>query len=188
MFPDNIPFKLSERTENKEHQGGYCHAAVFTSRTNLDMTGMVEHYDRRAGMEADLKSDKHGLGRAKVRKRLLPAQKLVVLLVELAHNILIWARSWLGEHVSGLLEYRIARLIGQVWDIPVRVKLTEQEGWCASAYEGSIPEHARCARGFCPCVRGGSVFLLIIGNLMYQKITEGNEIYNCISVHTIPTE
>ena len=27
---------------------------VFTSRTDLSMTGVVEHYDGRAGMEADL--------------------------------------------------------------------------------------------------------------------------------------
>ena len=77
------------RTPSTEHQGGYYHAVVFTSRTDLTMTGVVEHYDGRAGMEADVKSDKHGLGLAVIRKRLLPAQKLVVLLVELAHNILI---------------------------------------------------------------------------------------------------
>jgi hypothetical protein len=38
------------------------------------MTGVVEHYDGRAGMEADLKSDKHGLGLAVIRKWLLPAR------------------------------------------------------------------------------------------------------------------
>jgi hypothetical protein len=81
------------RTPSKAYKEGYYHAVVFTSRTDLTMSGVVEHYDGRAGMEADLKSDKHGLGLAVIRKRLLPAQKMVVLLVELAHNILIWARS-----------------------------------------------------------------------------------------------
>jgi hypothetical protein len=38
------------------------------------MFGVVEHYDGRAGMEADLKSDKQGLGLAVIRKRLLPAR------------------------------------------------------------------------------------------------------------------
>ena len=38
------------------------------------MTGVVELYDGRAGMEADLKSDKHGLWLAVIRKRLLPAR------------------------------------------------------------------------------------------------------------------
>jgi hypothetical protein len=81
------------RTPSKDYKSGYFHAVVFTSRTDLTMTGVVEHYDGRAGMEADLKSDKHGLGLAMIRKHQLPAQKMVVLLVELAHTILIWARS-----------------------------------------------------------------------------------------------
>jgi len=67
---------------------------VFTSRTDLTMTGVVEHYDGRAGMEADRKRDKHGLGLAMIRKQRLPAQMIVVLLVQLAHNILLWVRSW----------------------------------------------------------------------------------------------
>jgi hypothetical protein len=38
------------------------------------MMGVVEQYDGRAGREADLKSDKHGLGLAIIRKHLLPAR------------------------------------------------------------------------------------------------------------------
>jgi hypothetical protein len=114
------------RTPSKEHKSGYYHAVVFTSRTDLDMMGVVEHYDGRAGMEADLKSDKHGLGLAVIRKRLLPAQKMVVLLVELAHNILMWARSWLAERAPRLRQYGIVRLIQQVWAIPGRIKLTDK--------------------------------------------------------------
>ena len=58
---------------------------------------MVTHYDGRAGMEADLKSDKRGLALAVIRKRRLAAQKLVVLLIGLAHNLLLWARGWLAQ-------------------------------------------------------------------------------------------
>ena len=136
------------RTPSKEHQGGYYHAVVFTSRTDLSMTGVVEHYDGRAGMEADLKSDKQGLGLALIRKRLLPAQKLVVLLVELAHNILIWARSWLGEHVPHLHEYGIVRLIGQVWAIPGRVKLSDTEGVVRVRLRREHPRAREVCQGF----------------------------------------
>ncbi len=62
------------RTPSKKYKSGYYHAVVFSSRTDLTMTGVVAHYDGRAGMEADLKSDKHGLGLAVIRKRLLPAR------------------------------------------------------------------------------------------------------------------
>jgi hypothetical protein len=120
--------RYTVRTPSKDHASGYYHAVVFTSRTDLTMICVVEHYDGRAGMEADLKSDKQGLGLAVIRKRLLPAQMLVVLLVELAHSILIWSRTWLGEHAPGLLDYGIVRLIGQVWANPRWVKLTAQEG------------------------------------------------------------
>jgi hypothetical protein len=138
------------RTPSKEHKSGYYHAVVFTSRTDLTMTGVVEHYDGRAGMEADLKSDKHGLGLAVIRKRLLPAQKLVVLLVQLAHNILIWARFWLSQYAPRLRDYGIVRLIGQVWAIPGRVKLTEQEGVVRVRLRREHPRARDVCQGFLP--------------------------------------
>ena len=50
------------------------------------MQATVEQYESRAGMEADLKSDKRGLALALIRKRRLASQQLVVLLIGLAHN------------------------------------------------------------------------------------------------------
>ncbi len=138
------------RTPSKKHKGGYYHAVVFTSRTDLTMTGVVEHYDGRAGMEADLKSDKRGLGLAVIRKRLLPAQELVVLLVQLAHNILMWARSWLSQPVPRLHEYGIVRLIGQVWAIPGRVKLTDKEGVVRVRLRRQHPRARDVCQGFLP--------------------------------------
>jgi hypothetical protein len=114
------------RTPSKEHASGYYTAVVFTSRTDLSMTGVVEHYDERAGMEADLKSDKHGLALAVIRKQRLPAQKMVVLLIQLAHNVLLWARQWLAKNAPGLGHYGIVRLIQEVWAIPGRIKLTNK--------------------------------------------------------------
>jgi hypothetical protein len=118
--------QFAVRTPSKEHKEGYYYAVVFSSRTDLFMTGVVEDYDKRAGIEADLKGDKHGLALGVIRKRRLPAQKIVVLLMQLAHNVLIWARQWLSEHVPRLRQYGIVRLIQQVWAIPGRIKLLEQ--------------------------------------------------------------
>ncbi|HEX9134515.1 MAG TPA: hypothetical protein VF844_19680 [Ktedonobacteraceae bacterium] len=114
------------RTPSKEQASGYYSAVVFTSRTDLSMTGVVEHYDGRAGMEADLKSDKHGLALAGIRKQRLPAQKMVVLLIQLAHNVLLWARQWLAKNAPRLGHYGIVRLIQEVWAIPGRIKLTNK--------------------------------------------------------------
>ncbi len=76
-------------------------------------------------MEADLKSDKRGLALAVLRKRRLVAQTVVVLLVELAHNVLVWARDWLAQAAPRLLSYGIVRLVQEVWAVPGRVKLVE---------------------------------------------------------------
>jgi hypothetical protein len=148
------------RTPSKEQEGGYCHAVVFTNRTDLSMMGVVEHYDGRAGMEADLKSDKHGLGLAVIRKHLLPAQKMVVLLVELAHNILLWAREWLGEHASRLHQYGIVRLIQQVWAIPGRVKLTDK-GVQRVRLRGAHPRARDVCCGFRPLLANGHLEVVL---------------------------
>ena len=78
-------------------------------------------------MEADLKSDKHGLALAVLRKRRLGAQTMVVLLTELAHNVLIWARDWLAQAAPRLRTYGIVRLVQEVWAVPGRVKLVGEE-------------------------------------------------------------
>lgn len=155
QVPEPVSFvhplaQYAVRTPSKKYKEGYYHAVVFTSRSELDMTAVVDHYDGRAGREADLKSDKHGLGLAVIRKHLLPAQKLVVLLVELAHNLLLWARSWLAERAPRLRKYGIVRLIQQVWAIPGRVKLTEQEGVVRVRLRREHPRARDGCQGFLP--------------------------------------
>lgn len=144
--------KLSQyavRTPSTEQQSGYYHAILFTSRTELSMQEVVDHYDGRAGMEADLKGDKQGLGLAMIRKHRLPAQKLVILLLQLAHNVLLWTRQWLSRAVPRLEEYGIVRLIGQVWAIPGRVKLTES-GLVRGRLRRDHPRGRDVCRGFRP--------------------------------------
>ncbi len=50
----------------------------------------------------------------------------VVLLLQLAHNVLLWARQWLAQNAPRLRQYGIVRLIQQVWAIPGRIKLTDK--------------------------------------------------------------
>jgi hypothetical protein len=111
------------RTPAKDKPGGFYHAVLCTSRADLPMQETVVHYDHRAGMEADLKSDKQGLALAVIRKRRLAAQQLVVLLIGLAHNILIWARTWLSARVPALAHFGIVRQVQDLWAVPGRIKL-----------------------------------------------------------------
>jgi hypothetical protein len=130
-IPEPVEFvrplsQYAVRTPSTEQKSGYYHAVVFTSRTELSMQQVVDHYDGRAGMEADLKGDKQGLGLATIRKHRLAAQKIVILLLQLAHHVLLWARQWLSQTAPRLHDYGMVRLIGQVWAIPGRIKLTEK--------------------------------------------------------------
>src|SRR5581483_5612888 len=152
--PEPIAFvrplaQYAVRTPSKEYASGYYHAVVFTSRLELNMTQVVEHYDGRAGIEADLKGDKQGLGLATIRKHRLPAQKIVVLLIQLAHNVLIWARGWLSESAPRLRDYGIVRLIGQVWAIPGRIKLIGSQVQRVRL-RGEHPRARDVCRGFRP--------------------------------------
>ena len=75
---------------------------------------------------------------------------LVVLLVQLAHHILMWARFWLSQYAPRLCDYGIVRLIGQVWAIPGRVKLTEQEGGVRVYLRRDHPRARDVCQGFLP--------------------------------------
>src|SRR5919202_1325188 len=110
------------RTPSKE-PAGYHYAVLVTSRVELPMQTAVDRYDGRAAMEAEIKSDKHGLGLGVLRKRKLAAQHLLGLLGHLAHNVLIWARGWLAEAAPRLATLGIVRLVREVWAVPGRVKL-----------------------------------------------------------------
>ncbi len=111
------------RTPSKAYKDGFYYAVVFSTHLDLPMREVVSRYDGRAGVEADLKSDKRGLALAVIRKRRLAAQRLVVLLTQLAHNVLLWSRGWLAAQAPRLQECGIVRLVQEVWAVPGRVKL-----------------------------------------------------------------
>jgi hypothetical protein len=115
------------RTPSAEKAGGYYYAILFTSQIQRTMLEVVAEYDSRAGMEAELKSDKRGIALTTLRKRRLVAQSAVVLLIGLAHNVLIWARGWLAQHAPRLSGYGIVRLVQEVWAVPGRVKLAGKQ-------------------------------------------------------------
>jgi hypothetical protein len=133
---------------------------LFSTREDLAMLQVVDHYDGRAGMEADLKSDKHGLGLAVLRKHKLAAQKIVVWLIELAHNVLIWAREWLRQEAPRLSTFGIVRLVAEVWAVPGRITLHGEHLLRVCLR----PEHPRARdvwRGLVPLLAKGETVLLL---------------------------
>ncbi len=111
------------RTPSTAKPEGYQYAVLVTSRVELPLLAAVDRSDGRAAMEADIKSDKHGLGLGVLRKRKLPGQQLLGLLGQLAHNVLIWARGWLAGGAPRLAALGIVRLVREVWAVPGRVTL-----------------------------------------------------------------
>lgn len=78
----------------------------------------VYFYDHRGGgIETANKEDKQGLGLSKRNKKRFEAQQIIVLLSALAHNVLVWARSWLAPHHPRLARYGIKRLVRDVFQI-----------------------------------------------------------------------
>jgi hypothetical protein len=134
------------RTPSKEKAGGYYQAVLFTTRAALGMREVVDHYDDRAGIEADLKSDKGGLGLAVIRKRRLAAQMLVVLLMQLAHNVLIWSRQWLAALAPRLAKCGIGRLVREVWAIRGASQTGRPSGATGTALPRPSPRTGRLLR------------------------------------------
>ena len=80
------------------------------------MRAALHFYDQRGGgIESSFGQDKSGLGITKRNKKRFEAQRLLMLLGTLAHNLLIWARRWLAqsspEHACRLQQYGIKRII-----------------------------------------------------------------------------
>ena len=76
-------------------------------------------YDRRGGgVETENRQDKQGLGLTKRNKKSFAAQAMLVLLAELAHNLLIWVRQELAQEEPRCQDLGIQRLVRDLFQIP----------------------------------------------------------------------
>ena len=72
----------------------------------------VYFYDQRGGgVETEIKEDKQGLGSSKRNKKRFTAQHMLALLEALAHNLLVWARSWLAKLCPKVARFGLLRLV-----------------------------------------------------------------------------
>jgi hypothetical protein len=91
------------------------------------MLAMLYAYDRRGGAaETQFKGDKQGLFLAKRNKRSFAAQEMLILLAQLAHNLLIWTRKTLPDTQPALHHLGILRLVRDVFAMPGKVELDAQ--------------------------------------------------------------
>jgi Transposase DDE domain group 1 len=104
---------LRWRTERgKEKYALLIHALV-----DCPLLQVVAAYDARAGMEAEIKQDKLGLGLVRRRKQHWGAQEAWILLTDVAHNLLTWTHRWMWGG-SRFESYGHLRLVQDVLTIP----------------------------------------------------------------------
>lgn len=88
----------------------------------------AEFYDKRGGaIEIEIKEDKQGFGMTKRRKKRGAAQEMVVLLNQLAHNVLVWAKLWLSELAPKLSRYGVLRLVRDLLSVSGMVEFNERK-------------------------------------------------------------
>ena len=87
----------------------------------------LHFYDLRGGgLETQNKSDKQGLGLSRRNKHRFAAQEMLVLLAQLAHNLIIWTRNDLANTYPPFRKYGILRTVRDVFHIPGSIQITEQ--------------------------------------------------------------
>lgn len=80
-------------------------------------------YDDRATIEsASFRGDKQGLKLIKRRKSSLYGQEMLILLAQLVHNLVVWARDWLSQEEPRLAELGIKVWIRDLFAMPGRIK------------------------------------------------------------------
>jgi hypothetical protein len=87
----------------------------------------LHFYDLRGGgLETQNKGDKQGLGLSRRNKHRFAAQEMLVLLAQLAHNLIIWTRNDLADSHPLFRKYGILRTVRDVFHIPGSIQMTAQ--------------------------------------------------------------
>ncbi len=92
----------------------------------LLFTALAAYDQRGGGAETQNRGDKQGLHLAHRNKHSFVAQEMLVLLAQLAHNLLVWTRNDLARADDHFTHYGIARMMRDVLQIPGCVQFDER--------------------------------------------------------------
>lgn len=91
------------------------------------LVAIVEAYDLRGGaVEITIKGSKGGLGVHKRNKRRFAAQEMLLLLAQLAYNLISWVHNLLAEKMPIFLSFGTRRMVRDVFHISGKVQMTQQ--------------------------------------------------------------
>ena len=93
--------QVAVRTPKKD--GTWSYAVLVSTDLTAPLEDLVLEYDRRSGApENSFCQDYQALSLRKYRKASFIAQQVLLLLAELAHNLMIWMKKWFIEAVETL--------------------------------------------------------------------------------------
>lgn len=107
-------------------RGELKQAVVVCSIESWSPAEVIGHYDDRGACETEIQADKGGLLVCRRRKKVLAAQEALVLLTDLAHNLLAWASGWM-ELSGRLATFGPTQLIQDVLTLPGRLIFNQQQ-------------------------------------------------------------
>jgi hypothetical protein len=91
------------------------------------MCALLYAYDLRGGgVETSIKHSKQGLGITKRNKRNFHAQEMLVLLAQMASNLIVWTRDEMARHVSNWQAFGCLRIVRDLFQIPGKVQIDSQ--------------------------------------------------------------
>ena len=91
----------SSRCENTKKDGTWSYAVLVSTDTTATLEELLLEYDKRSGApENSFAQDYQALSLRKYRKTGFIAQQVLLLLAELAHNLMIWMKAWFIEAVK----------------------------------------------------------------------------------------
>ena len=99
ITPAPVSLRFGRQTHNyrlrwTSPKGKLSYATLISSLLDLTPLTTLRLYDGRGADEAEIGSDKTGLLLPKRRKHSLAAQEALVLLTDVAHNLLAWLQPW----------------------------------------------------------------------------------------------
>jgi len=103
------PHRYSQKTlqvavRTRNEKGQWTDAVLVTTCLDARLFEMVTDYDQRSGVpESTFCQDYQGLSLRKRRKGGFVAQQVLVLLSQLAHNLMVWTKSWLTDALGASL-------------------------------------------------------------------------------------
>jgi hypothetical protein len=120
------------------------HAVVLCSISTWTKAETIAHYDDRGACETEIQADKGGLKMERRRKKRLAAQEALILLTDVAHNLVAWVRQWMfsGEPLA---DFGTTRMTEDVFQLPGR--LFFDQGRLTEVQLNRLHPHAEAVAG-----------------------------------------